>query len=84
MVCDPNRYGSVRVRVCGACLHRHASFRPFCASGIGPDPRNAVVHSQLRVYGMQDNEALLENRTMYMLKVIPNASNNLGFLIEVT
>ena len=51
---------------------------------MGPDPRNTVVDPQLRVHGMRDNEALLENRTMYMLKVIPNASNNLGFLIEVT
>ena len=51
---------------------------------MGPDPRNAGVDPQLRVHGMQDNEALLENRTMYMLKAIPNASNYLGFLIEVT
>ena len=51
---------------------------------MGPDPRNAVVDPQLRVHGMQDNEALLENRTMYMLKAIPNASKYLEFLIEVT
>ena len=51
---------------------------------MDPDPRNAVVHSQLRVHGMQDNEALLENRTMYTLKAIPNVSKYLGFLIEVT
>ena len=51
---------------------------------MGPDPRNAVVDPQLRGHGMRDNEVLLENRTMYMLKAIPNASKHLGFLIEVT
>ena len=51
---------------------------------MGPDPRNAGVDPQLRVHGMQDNEAPLGNRTMQMLKAIPNASNYLGFLIEGT
>ena len=51
---------------------------------MGPDPRNAVVDPQLHVHGMQDNEGPLGNRTMQMLKAIPNASKFLEFLIEGT
>ena len=51
---------------------------------MGPDPRNTVVDPQLRVHGMQDNEGRLGNRTMYMLKAVPNASKFLEFMIEVT
>ena len=64
-----------------ACIGMQVSDH-LAARAWTPDPRNAVVDPQLRVRGMQDNEVLLENRTIYMLKAIPNASNYLGFLIE--
>ena len=66
-----------------ACIGMQVSDH-LAARAWAPDPGNAGVDPQLRVHGMQDNEALLENRTMYMLKAIPNASNYLGFLIEGT